>query len=364
MRAERLPEGLMKRGFVGISCLVWVLSAMVGGPALGSDGVIEIDEDCVAAGCFSGDSGGFPVTIANPGSYILTSNLTVPNTSTDAIQLTSGRVRLDLNGFSILGTGTPPCSGCPASCTGSTGRGVYSTVALEEISIINGSIRGMGAAGINLIASMEIDRVSITHNAGGGAIITGGPALVSRSGFGRNASAGLSGPSGASIVVSDSVAACNAGDGIQLSGGSLVRSVTSINNNNDGINVGGGCTVTGSSARFNARGIVAVDSTVIGNAVQDNSGDGIYITGGSSVTNNTAEGNGGVGIFGGDGVTVTSNTVRSSTGLGLSLGTGSGYVGNVLTCNNNGGVCDNIAAQLSGGVSLGTNLCGTDTTCP
>ena len=45
-------------------------------PALAVDGVLEINQTCaVQTGCFAGDSPGFPVTITQPGSYRLTSNL-------------------------------------------------------------------------------------------------------------------------------------------------------------------------------------------------------------------------------------------------------------------------------------------------
>jgi hypothetical protein len=43
----------------------------------------------------------------------------------------------------------------------------------------------------------------------------------------------------------------------------------------------------------------------------------------------------------------------------VAIGTDSGYANNTLTGNNGGA-----EVQVSGGTSLGHNLCGTDTTCP
>jgi hypothetical protein len=51
-----------------------------------------------------GDTPGFPVTISQPGSYRLDSNLTVPDVNTTAILITANNVTLDLNGFSIIGS--------------------------------------------------------------------------------------------------------------------------------------------------------------------------------------------------------------------------------------------------------------------
>ena len=81
------------------------------------DGVLEINQVCATTnGCFPSDPGGFPVAIANPGSYRLTGNLQVPDASTSAITITAEDVTLDLNGFALLGVTT--CTGDPVtSCT-------------------------------------------------------------------------------------------------------------------------------------------------------------------------------------------------------------------------------------------------------
>src|ERR1035437_5568765 len=70
-----------------------------------------------------------PFTITTPGSYYLTTNLTI--TSGDAITIGANGVTLDLNGFTIASTA--------ASATGS---GIYINSGLRNLAILNGFIQG------------------------------------------------------------------------------------------------------------------------------------------------------------------------------------------------------------------------------
>jgi hypothetical protein len=70
-----------------------------------------------------------PVTISVPGSYYLTTNLTV--SGGDAITIATNGVTLDLNGFTIASTANPP-----------SGRAVLIDGGLQDITIQNGHIRG------------------------------------------------------------------------------------------------------------------------------------------------------------------------------------------------------------------------------
>ena len=83
-----------------------------------ADGVYEINQDCAVVGCFAGDTPGFPVTISQPGRYVLTSNL-VASGAVSSVQMIDGGasfVDLDLNGFTLEGGQT--CTGTPvATCT-------------------------------------------------------------------------------------------------------------------------------------------------------------------------------------------------------------------------------------------------------
>jgi hypothetical protein len=70
-----------------------------------------------------------PFTISQPGSYYLTTNLTV--SSGNAITIATNGVTLDLNGFTIAST-------APSA----TGYGIYINSGLRDIAIQNGHIQG------------------------------------------------------------------------------------------------------------------------------------------------------------------------------------------------------------------------------
>ena len=62
-------------------------------PALADDGVLGINATCaVQTGRFAGDTPGYPVTLSQPGSYRLTSNLVQPDAATSVIRATANDV--------------------------------------------------------------------------------------------------------------------------------------------------------------------------------------------------------------------------------------------------------------------------------
>lgn len=185
--------GVLRRGFVGL---------LVAATAHAGDGRIEINQACVAEGCFAGDAPGFPVTTVASGSYVLTSNLTVPNADTTAIVLLAGG-SLDLGGFSILGPVT--CSGSPNVCVGTgSGNGIG---AGEQTSIRNGRIAGMGSAGISADESTRITDVTLYGNGGNGVFGSGG-FVIERCVIERNGGDGISlsaGQTGATVIQGNAV---------------------------------------------------------------------------------------------------------------------------------------------------------------
>jgi hypothetical protein len=288
------------------------------------DGVVEISHAAALAGnVTAGDTANYPVTLSAPGSYVLTSDLTIPNTNTSAIEVTTVEiVVIDLNGFTIRGPNT--CTGCPVtSCTGGSGRGVYNTGTTRGISIRDGSIQGMGSLGVDITGNGHLERVFINSNGGRGARVGSGALVAREAGFASNGGDGLYMDPGFPGLVHDSIASCNLDEGMEL---------------------GTGCTVTS-------------------NTTISNGGDGIFLSSGGTASGNSVVGNVGIGIFGGDGVTVVGNTIRLNLNYGLATGAASGYGNNVLTCNNSVSVCTN-GTQVFGAIPLGTNICGTDTTCP
>ncbi len=160
------------RSRVAIQALTctWALLLFCG-VASATDGVILIDQArALAGGVTPGDTPGFPVTISLPGSYRLSGNLTVPDENTTAIEVTAQNVSIDLNGFMI--SGPTHCSGSPLVCTPTgTGNGIHdigdmpsSLGRLTTLTVKNGVIRGMGAAGISVLSNIRVNDVQIVEN--------------------------------------------------------------------------------------------------------------------------------------------------------------------------------------------------------
>jgi len=99
--------------------LAFLVAASI--PAFAVDGVVLINQSTVTA------AGGFPYTISQPGSYKLSGNLTVP-AGVNGIQIAASNVVLDLNGFSITGSGSL--------------SGIFSLSQVSGITIRNGNIVG------------------------------------------------------------------------------------------------------------------------------------------------------------------------------------------------------------------------------
>lgn len=308
-----------QRNGTHVLAVIGLLTACLTTAALAVDGVIEVNQArALAGGVTVGDTPGLPVTISQPGSYRLTGNLTVPNENTTAIQVTAEDVTIDLNGFAIIGPTSCTLTGSSdayVTCTPvGTGRGIDGTV--ENLTVLNGTVRGMGATGIVLVGSARVDGVHVVSN-------------------GED---GVGGRTSKSALITHNVARLNGGSGIRVGGG-------------------GNATISQNIANFNGfRGIDSEggQSTFIGNTANQNGRDGIYTNNQSTITGNTTVGNLGNGIFTGGGSLVRGNQSSSNRelGLGFSFGGGnSGYAHNVFA--------GNIGGSVGGGapVSLGQNLC-------
>ena len=120
-----------------------------------------ISHDKALAGSVTpGDAAGYPVTISQPGSYKLMSNLVVPAGS-DGIVITASDVSLDLNGFRIVGSGTCAYFYHAVSCQNTTGIGIKGTGA-RGLSIEAGSVIGF-MQGI-AIDDGRVTAVNLRHN--------------------------------------------------------------------------------------------------------------------------------------------------------------------------------------------------------
>jgi len=234
------------------------------------DGVVLIDQNHALAGNITpGDGPGFPVTLSQPGSYRLTSNLTVSDANTTAIQITSNNVTLDLNGFSIIGPVV--CTSSPAICPAAgQGNGIQADAAPGQngpssVKILNGAVRGVGATGVLMTGlGSSVENVRVESVSGAGFVVAG---RVTDSSAIRNGSFGI-----LAVTVRTCTATDNHGEGILLdgSGGVADGNIASFNGSH-GIRAPNG-TVTGNTAVRNVLfGISATcPSSIVGNTVVSN----------------------------------------------------------------------------------------------
>lgn len=251
-------------------------AALCAATAFAVDGVVLIDQRAAMAGkVTTGDAAGFPVTISQPGAYRLTSNLTVPDAATTAIQITADDVSLDLNGFAIIGPNT--CSGNPVQCTYSGGAGIgimavapVGVISPANVRVMNGVVRGMGGHGIRMLGDGTV--VERVHS-----LMNGGPGIVVGEG-----------------AVIDSMAKYNATGAAVV--GLIVRGTVSTNNV-FGIFIRPGGVASNNTAANNAVGGISLNNaTAVGNTAYNNAGYGMEAVCPGALTGNTAYKNGGGNI--------------------------------------------------------------------
>lgn len=305
--------------FVGVFVVIVALVGAVG-TASAVDGVLEINQTCANnGGCFSGDTAGWPVTITKSGSYRLTSNLYTVSTATTAVQVSTGAVTLDLNGFEI--SCNAPGSFCLVS--GSEGYGVDAS-SQNDVTVRNGKITGRALFGIYAGNRARVEHISVV-NVGG---------------------QGISGiVVGSESIVTDNAAAGNGGSGIST---------------------GDYCTITNNRVQGNGSGGIAAaaNSTAKDNIAAENQGFGISMAASGTIVNNTVFGNVSGGVLAQGGATLIGNTVHDNVGPGFTLNSLAGYANNVLTSNNGNAFGSNANPEVTGGIQIGTNVCGSDTVCP
>lgn len=157
-------------------------------PASAAEGRFEINQDCALAGCFPGDSAGYPIRITASGNYVLVSNLTATLAGLGAIEIDAASVDwidLDLNGYTIDGGGS--CVGTPvSSCSGAvafTGISFLQPLASDHVllNVRNGVLRGFSSNGLALAGFVAggaplangsvIENLTITENAQDGVAV-------------------------------------------------------------------------------------------------------------------------------------------------------------------------------------------------
>ncbi len=301
------------------------------------DGVIEINQArALAGGVTAGDAAGFPVTISQSGSYVLTGDLAVSSAGVDGIKVETTDVAIDLNGFSISGPVTCTGSGSTLECSSTAfgPSGINARISLEtqhdRITVRNGAVRGFSDTGVWVGSDSRIEQVTVEENGRRG--INCGDCVINRNVISRNVE-GFSGDG----VVTNNIANGNKGDG--FSGRGVFQ---------------------GNSADGNGRHGLAVCGSVIENFASNNGSSGIecLIFRGGIIRSNVSLGNGFDGIRTTTGSLVEGNKVDGNDRFGLELDPRSGYK------NNNIQTGFGSMGTVSGGINLGGNVCETNTTCP
>lgn len=221
--------GRGRRGRTAAVLLLALPVAFSPASARAADGVLEIHRTCIATGCFPGDGPGFPVEVAESGSYLLTSDLVVPDENTTAIRVTGARVSIDLGGFSI--SGPTFCTGIPTTCfPGGSGVGIDFEPGTFG-SAANGKIQGMGGTGIE-DGNGNFENL-LLHSNGGDGISASGTIHGCR--VTRNGDAGIACNS---ALVLDNLVTFNGRAGISCTGHPVIRGNRVTDNGNAGTSPG------------------------------------------------------------------------------------------------------------------------------
>ena len=327
-----------------------------------------------------------PFTIGSSGSYYLTGSLTGVS-GNHGITVNAHNVRIDLNGFELIGA------------AGSSTSGVFIGGGITNVAIRNGTIRNWTSHGVNGAGNHDV-RVEnvIARNNGGNGLLLDEKALVLNCLAEGNVNIGIyvlknsivknsqaiatTGSPGngfqlaTNCAMSDCTAGANFGNGIVMGAGGALYGCASSSNTLDGFNLSDGSSIASSiayqngingGATPNSSGIrVSFNCTVSNCVANGNTGSGLTVSSGSfnngpNVTNSVFNGNtldgitasaGGANIQGciandngGDGIIVSAATsiansiinctVKDNTGDGIQCGSGR-VAGNLCSANGSG----------------------------
>ncbi len=255
--------------------------------AFAADGTLLINQSSSVTGLPGCTHSGFPITICQSGSYRLSGNLTISDVNTDGIDVNASNVTLDLNGFTISGPITCIQSTYPVQCSNrGASTGIYAASPMfSNLTVINGTVRGMGAAGVfsNAFGTL-VDGIHV-ESTGGASPVNGGTGIFVSNGTVThctsitNAADGIWENFG---TVSLNSVAYNGLNGIR--GGGVVRDNSSINNGASGILAAG---LAVNNYVYENFGYGISFSPYLGNVVASNGGT---VNGGTDMGNNLCNG--------------------------------------------------------------------------
>lgn len=238
----------MHRIAIAIAALIGVFIAL---PAWAQSEIVITQAKALAGNVTPGDTAGYPVTLSQPGAYILGSNLSVTANQYGIIPLTNN-VDIDLNGFRIYG-----------------GNVAYSAL-----------VAGYGQS--------RIHGGVVSQFRGSGLYIRSEAWTIDDMRIMNNAALGIDAGDQNRIVVQNSTLLTNGPIGIRARDDCTVRNSNITGHTNIGIYINGTGLVEGNNISENARGLFIIGGLVTGNAFSRNTSyaieDGNSVT---SVTNNS-----------------------------------------------------------------------------
>lgn len=260
--------------------VLWLSTLLLAAPALGADGVVEINQACVEVGCTTADAPGFPVRIDRPGSYRLTSSLRYVSlvgggSPPHLIEIAADDVTLDLNGFQIVCEIASVPAGNP--CT-SGGGGIYA-ISGEGTTVLNGTIRGVGGIGVRVRDRATLRDVRVIDAGGDGFHVEQG------------------------AHIEGCLAEGNGDDGFDLRVRSVVRDNRALSNQGSGFRVSAASVIAHNVASLNATyGFVFASSTagdglIEGNVATNNTARGMYVLGSWGMRSNVMDWNSGGDLY-------------------------------------------------------------------
>ncbi len=284
-------------------------------------------------------------TISQPGSYYLTSNISIPNSSNWAITIFANGVTLDLNGFTIDGNYNTPSGGIIAYGSGTIIRN--GTITRTSTSGITASNFPVGAQGM-IIESIRVIGVSgsgIPSGGGSGAAgaaaagIFAGRGAIIRNCYVTDASLGIA--AGYNARVSDCTVEFARQYAFYLEGGANISGCVAVgtsggpSNGGVGFFLGTGSSIDRCVARSNSgAGFVAQAECLLTNcSATNNTASGFSITDRCRLAGSIATSNISVGVtVSGNKWDITESSFTSNAQGGISLVAGASQ-GRITSCN-------------------------------
>ncbi len=194
-----------------------------------------------------------PVSINQPGRYYFSQNLEADGSRTAAIEVLSGNVTIDFNGYVLTGAGADPAT--------NTQSGIWLRIT-DNSRILNGTIRRFGGHGIRraIASNAHVIGMAIEDVGANGINLSFMDGVLVRDSHVKNAVGdGIVLGSG---LIDSSFVEGSGGDGVVIGEG-IVRNSNVTENGGEGIQCGGPCLVTNNVIRENTGAGISIPASAV-----------------------------------------------------------------------------------------------------